>query len=251
MFSGEISDWSALGGNSESVNVYAREKNSGTWDTFKSLVLKPNKASLSSAALRFESSSKLSDKVSIDPGGIGFIALPYVRYSKLLAISEGDNTMPIVPTAFTIGTEDYPLSRRLYLYAPQQASVDVKSFVEFVHSKEGQDVVEKHGFVSQNIYAIKPFQDKSYPQEYLELTANAQRLSLNHRVYVFGFTDSIGNTKQNLDLSQYRVKTIEQALNARGIFPAISKGLGEAISIASNKTAYGRYKNRRVEVWIE
>jgi len=281
LFSGGIKNWADLGGKPGPVNVYARESNSGTWDTFKSLMLKPNKTKLVNGAKRFESSSELSDKVSEDVGGIGFIALPYVRYSKLLAVSEGKNTMPIVPTAFTIGTEDYPLSRRLYLYLPQKADNQVKSFVEFVHTQAGQDIVQEHGFVSQNLYAIKPYQDNSYPKEYLALTKNAQRLSLNfrfnissneldnkanrdlnrvveylfknkgHRVLLFGFTDSIGNSRQNLSLSQKRVQTIAQALNARGIYPAINRGFGEAIPIASNRTSYGRYKNRRVEVWIE
>jgi len=281
LFSGEITDWSDVGGKSGKVNVYARESSSGTWDTFKSLVLKPNETNLVETARRFESSTELSDTVAADKSGIGFIALPYVRYSKLLAVSEGANTMPIVPTAFTIGTEDYPLSRRLYLYVPQNADNQVKSFVEFVHSPAGQDIVEQHGFVSQNIFASTPYQDKSYPWEYRRLTKNAQRLSLNfrfnsssneldnkanrdlnrvvdyifqnngRRVLLFGFTDSIGYSEKNLALSKQRVETIKNALNARGVFPAVSMGFGQAIPIASNSTPYGRYKNRRVEIWIE
>jgi len=281
LFSGEITDWSALGGYSGKVHVYARESNSGTWDTFKSLVLKPNKTKLVETAHRYESSSELSDHVATDTGGIGFIALPYVRHSKLLAVSEGEGTLPIVPTPFTIGTEDYPLSRRLYLYMPQTANNEIKSFVEFVHSKAGQDVVEEHGFVSQNVFATTPYQDPSYPWKYRELTKDAQRLSLNfrfnsasneldnkanrdlnrvvdyifqnkvRRVLLFGFTDSTGYTGQNLALSQERVEAIAKALNARGVYPSVVEGMGEAIPIAANNTPYGRYKNRRVEIWVE
>lgn len=73
--------------------------------------------SLSATAKRFESSEQLSDAVSQDPQGIGFIGLPYVRQAKAVAIADGDS-QPMLPLNNLIATEDYPLSRRLYLYLP-------------------------------------------------------------------------------------------------------------------------------------
>ena len=104
----------ALGGNSGAISIHARDDKSGTYDTFKSLVLDPLNLKLLAAAHRYESSTELSDAVAADPGAIGFIGLPYVRRSKVLGISAGAGNPPIVPTQFTVGTEDYPLSRRLY-----------------------------------------------------------------------------------------------------------------------------------------
>ena len=46
---------------------------------------------LASSAHRFESSEGLSDAVSHDPHGIGFIGLPYVRQAKAVAIVDGDS----------------------------------------------------------------------------------------------------------------------------------------------------------------
>ncbi|HWV08432.1 MAG TPA: substrate-binding domain-containing protein, partial [Pseudomonas sp.] len=67
IFSGEVTDWSQLGGNSGRIRLYARDDNSGTYDTFKELVLSAHGKALAPSAQRFESSEKLSDSVSQDP----------------------------------------------------------------------------------------------------------------------------------------------------------------------------------------
>ncbi|MBS7672971.1 hypothetical protein KIN13_05915, partial [Vibrio cholerae] len=85
---------------------------SGTFDTFRELVLSRRGQPLAPSAKRFESSEQLSDAVSQDPQGIGFIGLPYVRQAKAVAIIDGDSH-PMLPLTSLIATEDYPLSRRL------------------------------------------------------------------------------------------------------------------------------------------
>lgn len=56
-----------------------RDGNSGTFDTFRSLVRDANDVALAGDAQRFESSSELSDRVAAVQNGIGSIGLPYVR----------------------------------------------------------------------------------------------------------------------------------------------------------------------------
>ncbi|MFT6987084.1 MAG: phosphate transport system substrate-binding protein, partial [Psychromonas sp.] len=145
IFSGEIGNWAELGGPDLQINVYARDRNSGTWDTFKSVVLEANGKQLISNARRYESSSELSEEVAKDTAAIGFIGLPYVNNSKAIAIAASDSTMPIYPTRFTISTEDYPLARRLYVYAPSVGNKMVKELANFITSRAGQDIVEQIG----------------------------------------------------------------------------------------------------------
>ncbi|MGI9279168.1 MAG: substrate-binding domain-containing protein [Endozoicomonas sp.] len=71
LFSGEVTNWKELGGADLPVSLFARDDRSGTWDTFKNLVL-AKKYKLASAAERFESNPVLSDRVASTPGGIGF-----------------------------------------------------------------------------------------------------------------------------------------------------------------------------------
>jgi phosphate transport system substrate-binding protein len=280
IFSGEINNWRQLGGADEEINVFARDVNSGTWDTFKNLVLKKFSLDLSPRAIRLESSSELSAKISMDENAIGFIGLNYILHNKALAISEGTETKSIFPTKFTIGTEDYALSRRLYFYTPTAASKEVKDFAHFAISSAGQEVVEELGLISQNINVEQVYPMQGAPKKYNAFTKLGKRLSLNfrfnygnkdldnkgkrdlirlvefmednrgRRLVLMGFSDSIGAKVKNVQLSLRRAMTVERELEARGIPVMSTQGFGEFLPVASNNTESGRERNRRVEVWV-
>lgn len=281
IFSGEITNWSELGWKDLPVALYARDEKSGTWDSFKSMVLEPAKVQLAENAKRYESSSSLSDDVARDAGAIGFIGLPYVRRAKLIPVSSTKNSLAILPNHFTVSTEDYVLSRRLYFYSSQlQLNNHTSDFLKFVSSERAQSIVEDVGFISQNIKLGEPFEAQFYPIEMRQLIAQSQRLSLNFRfkdgsdqldnkamqdlnrltqyveknspmrVQLFGFSDSEGDEQENIELSERRAKVVEDHLISRGIFPLIAKGMGSVAPLASSKTEEGRRMNRRVEVWL-
>ncbi|MBV8329660.1 MAG: extracellular solute-binding protein, partial [Verrucomicrobia bacterium] len=133
IFSGKTTDWSQLGGTPGPIYLYAPDDNSGTLDIFDSLVLKPR--TLSPRTSRFEDNTKLSDAVAADPNGIGFVGQSFVRSTKVLGILDSSGK-PIFPTALSITTQTYPLSRRLYLYAPANPPNKwAKKFIEFSRPK--------------------------------------------------------------------------------------------------------------------
>ncbi|HCJ7272829.1 TPA: OmpA family protein [Vibrio cholerae] len=72
------------------------------------------------------------------------------------------------------------------------------------------------------------------------------------KVEVVGHTDSTGSEAYNQKLSERRAQAVAKALEAQGIDASriSAKGLGESSPIASNATAEGREKNRRVELVI-
>jgi len=280
IFAGEIDNWSEVGGADLKIAIYARDQNSGTWDTFNSLVLEANGKQLVSSARRYESSSELSEEVAKDIAAIGFIGLPYVNNSKAIAISASDNTMPIYPTRFTVSTEDYPLARRLYVYAPSVGNKMVKDLANFITSYAGQDIVEQVGLISQNIKLESIYKVKNAPQIYNDYTEVAKRLSVNfrfetnsneidnkgkhdllrlvdfmadnqgRRIVLMGFSDAQGDPQKNMHLSLLRANFIERALVERGLNVIAVEGFGQQLPIASNHNALGRSKNRRVEVWF-
>jgi outer membrane protein OmpA-like peptidoglycan-associated protein len=67
-----------------------------------------------------------------------------------------------------------------------------------------------------------------------------------------GHTDNIGSAVYNLDLSRRRAAAVREYLLSQGVPAAnvTAAGLGEAKPVASNETAEGRQKNRRVEMLI-
>jgi outer membrane protein OmpA-like peptidoglycan-associated protein len=71
-----------------------------------------------------------------------------------------------------------------------------------------------------------------------------------YRVQISGHTDNTGSRRANLRLSMARARTVETFLEANGVplKQVTSKGFGPDVPVASNKTAAGRCKNRRVEL---
>jgi len=286
-FAGEINDWSQLGRQDPGpIVLYARDEKSGTWDTFKTLVL--GDSPLPATATRIEDSRQLSDRVAGDPNGIGFVGLPFVRSAKALAVSD-TGTNPVFPTALTVATEDYPLSRRLYLYVPTNShKAEAREFVSFALSKAGQELVSDNGFVGQTVVpspmvaAVQLSGGSEVDRRYVRMTQSAVRLPLDFRfrsgssaldnkalddlgrvatfvsspqyagqnIVLMGFADSMGARQKNDELSQQRAGIVAEEFKARGIKVSEVLGFGADRPVASNGTPEGREKNRRVEVWL-
>jgi phosphate transport system substrate-binding protein len=282
IFSGELRDWAQLGGHSGPIKLYARDDNSGTYDTFKELVLSANGTTLAASARRFESSEALSDAVSQDPSGIGFIGLPYVRQAKAVAIAAGES-QAMLPSVTLIATEDYPLSRRLFLYnQPNLPNPWAKALIKFAQSPRGQAIVAHSGFIAQTVQAIKVAPDSAMPKAYQILAREAQRLSLNfrfqqgsavldnkaqrdlerllaylgahdklqHKVVLVGFGDPKADPARAELLSKLRAMAVRRELARSGVIFREIIGLGDELPVAANNADEGRIKNRRVEVWV-
>lgn len=76
------------------------------------------------------------------------------------------------------------------------------------------------------------------------------RADPNLQVLIEGHTDSVGSDEYNMKLSGQRAGAVWRYLVSKGIDSSRlqARGLGEAQPIASNDTAEGRAKNRRVEL---
>lgn len=87
-------------------------------------------------------------------------------------------------------------------------------------------------------------------QQVLDKTASALVHAPHVKVEVAGFTDSVGDARYNLNLSNERSRSVVRYLTSKGVAPSqlIAKGYGEEYPIASNATEEGRQKNRRTEL---
>lgn len=278
IFSGRITNWQQLDQPPAPINVYARDDKSGTYDTFKNLVLGKH-TSLVVNARRYESNAQLSDDVAMDPHGIGFVGLPYIRDARAIRISDGASKARF-PSEFNVGTEDYALSRRLYLYASSKTeNPHIHNFLAYAISQKGQQIVRHNGFVSQNLYLQDLDISKNYPEEYRKFVKQSKRLSVNFRfrqdsleldsrairdldrvsayirdnsqvrkVMLFGFSEDTGIPIYDISLSESRADMVERALHKRGILIHHVRGYGAIDPVSVNAV---KHKNRRVEVWIE
>ncbi|MFM9488268.1 substrate-binding domain-containing protein [Pseudomonas monachiensis] len=282
IFSGEVKSWEDIGGRGGPIHLYARDDQSGTYDTFKELVLSGRGKTLGSAAKRFESSEQLSDAVSADPQGIGFIGLPYVRQAKAVAIIDGQSqAMP--PLNSLIATEDYPLSRRLFFYLPPtEKNPWAQALVAYTQSSKGQAIVAANGFIAQTVQAMAVTPNTLMPEGYQSLSRHAQRLSVNFRfeegsasldnkarqdltrvldyikqqdkmsgqVTLVGFGDAKSDPTRADLLSKLRAMAVRRELVKSGVVFREIRGFGAEMPVAANSADEGRIKNRRVEVWV-
>jgi phosphate transport system substrate-binding protein len=278
VFAGGAGGWSDVGGAAGPIAVYALDGRSGTFDTFRHLVL--GERPVTADAKSLESSAELSDAVAADARAIGFIGLPYVRSAKPVMIQEG-TSMPLLPSPMSVATEDYPLARRLYLYLPLGAPVAARDFVDFALSDAGQVVVGASGFVD-----LRPECESNAPRcptcsaEYRDAVRGACRLSIDFRfvrgeldtraladlqriasfmrkrdnaarsLVLLGFSASGGPRVEDLARSRQSAATVATQLRARGLNVDVARGLGPEMPVADPATPAGRERNHRVEVWL-
>ncbi|MFK7942638.1 MAG: phosphate ABC transporter substrate-binding/OmpA family protein, partial [Paracoccaceae bacterium] len=154
IFSGALTNWSQLGGEDAPINLYALDDKSGTFQTFGALVLAPFGTDISPTANRVVSNIKVSDSVAGDPNGIGVTSAAYERAARALPIRQECGILSY-PTTFSMKSEEYPLSRRLYLYAaPNEISTHARQIIEFATSEAAQPFVQEAGFVDQAIERV-------------------------------------------------------------------------------------------------
>ncbi len=282
IFNGTIDDWSQVPHSqlSGKINIYGRSTQSGTGSVFNTIVL--NNSPFSTRMTEVGDDSKLAESVAKDTKGIGFVSLPYAKTAKAIAISQ-QGAASVYPTPFTIATEDYPLSHRLYFYTSvNPENYLTRPFVQFALRDAGQVAASNSGFVPLSIDKVKTPIVENAPEAYRQAIANSSRLSLNFRfksgsseldnrgrrdlerlvnfltrgenqnkaIRLFGFTDSRGERAANCYLSKIRAEKVATILQWRGVQTEIIKGFCDDMPIASNLTANGRDKNRRVEVWL-
>ncbi len=290
IFTGQVRDWSEIGGPQGAITLYARDDKSGTFDTFKELVLRGEKMG---EARRFEDSAALEAGVAEDRLGIGFVALPYVKTTHALAVNDGASA-PLQPTSFSIRTESYPLSRRLYLYiAPEAKNREAQEFISFGLSAVGQAVVRKDQFVDLDIASAPraaaaqasgpcqlSFKWKGDPQAYCNLRRAAEPLQTSFRfragsdtldtraiadlrrvlarmeqspekqIVLAGFSDDLGDPAGNCALSTSRARRVADALGTLGLNAAEVVGFCSELPVRDNSTPEGREQNRRVEIFV-
>lgn len=127
----------------------------------------------------------------------------------------------------------------------------VKEVVREIKPKE-----DSRGLVvnlsSQVLYAVGKATLKPAASKQLDEVVNLLQTYSENKVQIEGHTDSTGSRKKNIALSGQRGWSVYSYLVKHGIEPSRLKvvGIGPDKPIASNRTAAGRAKNRRVEIII-
>ena len=152
IFTGKIKNWKELGGRDAKIVLLSREVNSGTHVYFKEHVLRHGKADgkeeFAAEALLLSSSQAIADEVSQNQDAIGYYGMGYITAKeKALKVAKDKNSPYEAPTMENVISGAYPISRPLLMYTKGEPQGLAKTFIDYVLSPAGQQIVKKLDFV--------------------------------------------------------------------------------------------------------
>ncbi len=142
IYVGDITNWKDVGGPDAKIVVYSRENSSGTYVFAKDNLLGGDDYVASAQTL--PGTAAVVNAVAKEKLGIGFGGAAYAKGVKELKIKVGAEEF--APTQEAVKSGKYPLSRNLFFYLRGKPSGDVKAFIDFCLSPEGQQIVTKVGY---------------------------------------------------------------------------------------------------------
>jgi phosphate transport system substrate-binding protein len=144
IYTGSITNWKSVGGPDEQIIVYGRENSSGTYEFFKEHVL--SKADFTSSMQALPGTAAVVSAVKRDVNGIGFGGAGYATEVKECAVKPSAGEPGVLPVEANIDNGTYPISRYLYLYLRERPTGEIKAYIDFILSAEGQEIITKEGF---------------------------------------------------------------------------------------------------------
>ncbi|HNX90257.1 MAG TPA: phosphate ABC transporter substrate-binding protein [Candidatus Omnitrophota bacterium] len=147
IFRGEITNWKEVGGDDKPISLYGRQSNSGTYDFVMEFL---TKGDFSPKMRQMNGNAQIIEGVKADPTAIGYVGIAYVKGVEGIHVLEvsravgGKYFSPMNDADIKNG--NYPLARPLYQYVDGMPAADVKDFIAFELSPEGQNIVKEEGF---------------------------------------------------------------------------------------------------------
>ena len=148
IFSGQIINWSDVGGENTKINVYSREESSGTRNEFlnllglNSIFDTTKEKKLTDRATVYNSSDEVRKAVAGDKNGIGYISMTALdKTVKDIAVDD------VKINAENVGDENYKLVRNFSFVIAKDESEAADDFIDWVLSAKGQQAVKAAGYV--------------------------------------------------------------------------------------------------------
>lgn len=158
IYTGEIKNWSEVGGNDEKIVAFQRPENSGSQTGMLSLVMKDLKLMKPKTEDLIETMAEIVNLVSNYDNGKASIGYSYYYYATTMyedidkSVAEGIKLLKIngvEPNDDTIGKEEYPLKTAYYIVMrkDEPEGSNARKLAEAMLSERGQAVAKEAGYV--------------------------------------------------------------------------------------------------------
>src|SRR5438270_3527910 len=125
VFTGDVADWSAVGGSGGTISIYTRNTSSGTYSDFKELAMK--KRDYAGGSQKMAGNEQIASEVGKNPNGVGYVGLAYTKAGGIRVVSIDG----ILPSVQTVLAHSYPYARPTFYYTNGEASGLAKQFLDF------------------------------------------------------------------------------------------------------------------------
>ena len=143
IFSGEIADWSGVGGSGGAIIVVAREEGSGTRAAFEDMVM--GESMITGNAVLQPSNGAVRTTVSTTPMSIGFLSFGYLDDTVSPLPIDG-----VLPSEESAGSGEYPVVRPLNMITLGEPGGPAAAWLEFILGPDGQAIVSDEGYIPVN-----------------------------------------------------------------------------------------------------
>jgi len=152
IYTGKITNWRQVGGENRPIVLLSRESNSGTHVFFLEQVIRlgdsKSKALFAPDTLLLPSSEGIMAEAQQNPNAIGYDGLGYVTPAvKTVAVARDAKGPFVLPGIESVNNKTYPIARDLYMYTVGRPTGRIATYLEWITSPAGQEIVTRLGFV--------------------------------------------------------------------------------------------------------
>lgn len=152
IYTGEITNWSELGGNDQQIIPFQRNSDAGSQNLMEKLVMKGTPMMDAPLDYVVTTMGQLMEVVKSYDGSPGAIGYTVYYYAEEMEMAQGLKILAvegIAPTPVTIRSETYPLLNPKYVVIPADAAEDSPNRILFnwLLGEEGQRLVAYEGYV--------------------------------------------------------------------------------------------------------
>ena len=160
IYTGRIKNWRELGGKNQKIRPYQRAENSGSQTALLRLMeglplMEPEKED------RISGMGGIITEVASYRNHKNAIGFSFRFYSTEMVENEQIRLLAlngVAPTKETIRSGEYPISSNFFAVtaspigepAPEENNAELRSFIDWILSEQGQELIEKTGYVGVN-----------------------------------------------------------------------------------------------------
>jgi len=166
IFTGDITNWSEVGGSNAPINLYSIDPDSYAFDRVSSLLFPRGSGSVKEELSIMRSQRELATAITNDVAGFGIVDFASKRDTRALPLKSVCGIVQ-APTLFNLKAEEYELHTRVKAYNRSDIEGFGREFVDYLDGPQLDGLVAKAGYI--NLSVVTGSQEESIERLAAEL----------------------------------------------------------------------------------